>query len=100
MEHHVRAAARAKTKCCWIADPPYPSYETPELALKNARRLVAAGAVGVKAEGVRSILAQVKAIIAAGIPFLGHLGMLPQSVREEGGYHVKGKVESEKEALF
>jgi 3-methyl-2-oxobutanoate hydroxymethyltransferase len=45
-------------------------------------------------------LNQVRAIIAAGIPFLGHLGMLPQYVREEGGYHVKGKVESERQALL
>jgi 3-methyl-2-oxobutanoate hydroxymethyltransferase len=42
---------------------------------------------------------QVRAILAEGIPFFGHLGMLPQSVRKEGGYHVKGKVESEREAL-
>ena len=53
-----------------------------------------------KAEGGRTIIAQVKAIVAAGIPFLGHLGMLPQSVREEGGYHVKGKAEEERQALL
>jgi 3-methyl-2-oxobutanoate hydroxymethyltransferase len=61
---------------------------------------VAAGAEAVKAEGGRAILEQVKAIVDAGIPFLGHLGMLPQHVREEGGYKVKGKVESEKQALL
>ena len=61
---------------------------------------MSAGAEAVKAEGGRQILNQVRAIIAAGIPFLGHLGMLPQSVREEGGYHVKGKVESERQALL
>jgi 3-methyl-2-oxobutanoate hydroxymethyltransferase len=61
---------------------------------------VSAGAEAVKAEGGRQILNQVRAIIAAGIPFLGHLGMLPQSVREEGGYHVKGKAESERQALL
>ncbi|HVK58861.1 MAG TPA: 3-methyl-2-oxobutanoate hydroxymethyltransferase, partial [Candidatus Kapabacteria bacterium] len=55
---------------------------------------------GVKAEGGRKILPQVEAITAAGIPFMGHLGMLPQSVREEGGYKVKGKVETEHLALI
>jgi 3-methyl-2-oxobutanoate hydroxymethyltransferase len=100
MEHHVRAAARAKPRALLAADLPYHTYQTPAEALKNARRLVAAGADAVKAEGGRAIEAQVRAIVAAGIPFLGHLGMLPQSVREEGGYRVKGKTESEREALL
>jgi 3-methyl-2-oxobutanoate hydroxymethyltransferase len=100
MEHHVRAAARAKPKALLAADLPYQSYETVEGAVANARRLVVAGAEAVKAEGGRGILPQVRAILSEGIPFFGHLGMLPQSVREEGGYHVKGKVESEREALL
>jgi 3-methyl-2-oxobutanoate hydroxymethyltransferase len=98
--HHTRAVARAKPHALLAADLPYRSYETAEDALKNARRLVSAGAEAVKAEGGRAIVNQVRAIVQAGIPFLGHLGMLPQHVREEGGYHVKGKVESEKQALF
>ena len=100
MEHHVRAAARAQPNALLAADLPYRSYETVESAVTHAKRLVSAGAEAVKAEGGRQILNQVRAIIAAGIPFLGHLGMLPQSVREEGGYHVKGKLESEREALL
>jgi 3-methyl-2-oxobutanoate hydroxymethyltransferase len=100
MEHHVRAAARAKPQALLAADMPYRSYETPEAALANARRLIASGAEAVKAEGGRAILPQVKAIIAAGIPLCGHLGMLPQSVREEGGYHVKGKTDAEHTALL
>src|SRR6266516_624096 len=100
MEHHVRAAARAQPHALLAADLPYRSYETVECAVAHAKRLVSAGAEAVKAEGGRQILNQVRAIIAAGIPFLGHLGMLPQSVREEGGYHVKGKVESERQALL
>jgi 3-methyl-2-oxobutanoate hydroxymethyltransferase len=54
----------------------------------------------VKAEGGREILPQVKAITAAEIPFCGHLGMLPQHVLEEGGYHTKGKKESEHRKLI
>ena len=68
--------------------------------MTNSKRLVAAGAEFVKAEGGRKILPQVRAIVSAGIPFFGHLGMLPQSVLEEGGYHVKGKTETEQEALL
>src|SRR3954452_5795349 len=100
IEHHLRAAARAKPHALLAADLPYRTYETPDQALRNAQRLVAAGADAVKAEGGRKILSQVEAITSTRIPFLGHLGMLPQSVREEGGYHVKGKLEGEAEALF
>jgi 3-methyl-2-oxobutanoate hydroxymethyltransferase len=100
MEHHVRAASRAGPRALLAADMPYRSYETVETAVANARRLADAGAEAVKAEGGRAILNQVRAIIAAGIPFLGHLGMLPQHVLEEGGYHIKGKHEAERQALL
>jgi len=100
MEHHVRAAARAKPSALLCADLPYQTYETAEAAVTNAKRLMAAGAESVKAEGGREVLEQVRAIIAAGIPYCGHLGMLPQHVREEGGYHIKGRTELEHEALL
>jgi 3-methyl-2-oxobutanoate hydroxymethyltransferase len=100
MEHHVRAAARAKPSALLVADLPYRSYETPAMAVANALKLQAAGAEAVKAEGGRAILEQVEAIIAAGIPFLGHIGMLPQHVLEEGGYRIKGKQEQEREVLL
>jgi 3-methyl-2-oxobutanoate hydroxymethyltransferase len=100
MEHHVRAAARAKPDALLGADLPFKSCETAADAVTNSKRLIAAGAEFVKAEGGRKILPQVRAIIAAGIPFCGHLGMLPQSVVEEGGYHVKGKTGLEHQALL
>jgi 3-methyl-2-oxobutanoate hydroxymethyltransferase len=62
--------------------------------------LVAAGADSVKAEGGWAILDQVRAIVAAGIPYCGHIGMLPQHVREEGGYHIKGRTDPEHKALL
>jgi 3-methyl-2-oxobutanoate hydroxymethyltransferase len=100
MEHHVRAVARAKPQALLAADLPYGSCATPAKAVENARRLIAAGAEAVKAEGGRSILPQIEAILAAGIPFLGHLGMLPQNAVVEGGYHIKGKKEDERLALI
>ena len=99
MEHHVRAAARARPKALLGADLPFKSYETPGTAVANAKQLVGAGAEFVKAEGGVEILPQVKAILAAGIAFCGHLGMLPQHVIEEGGYHIKGKREAEHQKL-
>jgi hypothetical protein len=71
MEHHVRAAARAKPRALLGADLPFKSYDTVESAVANARRLVAAGAEFVKAEGGREILPQVRAIIAPAFRFAG-----------------------------
>jgi 3-methyl-2-oxobutanoate hydroxymethyltransferase len=100
MEHHVRAAARAKPRALLGGDLPFNSYGTISEAVANARRLVVAGADFVKAEGGAEILPQVKAIIAAGIAFCGHLGMLPQHVLEEGGYKIKGKQDEEHQKLL
>jgi len=100
MVHHVRACARAKPNALLIGDLPYHSYETPEQAVASAKQLMSAGAEAVKAEGGREILPQVQAILAAGMPFVGHLGMLPQHVLEEGGYHIKGRKEEEHARLL
>jgi 3-methyl-2-oxobutanoate hydroxymethyltransferase len=100
IEHHLRAAARAKPNALLGADLPFKSYETVADAVANAKKLAAAGAEFVKAEGGREILPQVKAILENGIPFCGHLGMLPQHVLEEGGYKIKGKQEAEQQKLL
>jgi 3-methyl-2-oxobutanoate hydroxymethyltransferase len=91
MRHHTTAVCRGVKRAPVIADLPFASYRTPEEAVANARRLMDCGAACVKLEGGVSVLPQVRAIIAAGIPFVGHIGMLPQSVKEEGGYKKKGK---------
>ena len=83
-----------------MADMPIHSYDTPEQAVARARQLVDAGAQAVKLEGGVSHVAQIEAITQAGIPFMAHIGMLPQSVREEGGYKVKGRTQFEAEALL
>ncbi len=101
MEHHTRAVARAKPRALLGADLPYRSYETAEQAVANARRLVEAGAEFVKAEGGRDILPRVQAILSSGIPFCGHLGMLPQHVLEEGGkYRMKGRDQASHKQLL
>lgn len=100
MIHHVSACARAKPRALLAADLPYKSYESAEQAVANARRLMDAGAEAVKAEGGQSILLQVKALGKAAIPFIGHLGMLPQHVHEEGGYHRKGRSTEEAQRLL
>lgn len=91
MVRHTSAARRGVTKACLLADLPYGSCDTPEQGLASARALMDAGADGVKIEGGREILPQVQAILKAGIPLIGHIGMLPQQVVAEGGYRKKGK---------
>lgn len=100
MEHHLRAVARAKPRALVVGDLPHGSYADPIQAVASARRLVAAGAEAVKAEGGVAIRPQVEAIVAAGIPFFGHIGMLPQHVIEEGGYRIKGRDAAQRQALF
>jgi 3-methyl-2-oxobutanoate hydroxymethyltransferase len=100
MLHHTRAAARGVKRALLVADLPIHTYDTPEQAVETARKLVDAGAQAVKLEGGASHVAQIEAITRTGIPFMAHIGMLPQSVREEGGYRVKGRNQSEAEALL
>jgi 3-methyl-2-oxobutanoate hydroxymethyltransferase len=100
MLHHTRAAARGVKRALLVADLPIHTYDTPEQAVETARKLVGAGAQAVKLEGGASHVAQIEAITRTGIPFMAHIGMLPQSVREEGGYRIKGRNQSEAEALL
>jgi 3-methyl-2-oxobutanoate hydroxymethyltransferase len=100
MLHHTRAVARGVKHAVLVADMPIHTYDTPEQAVATARQLVDAGAQAVKLEGGVSRVPQIEAITREGIPFMAHIGMLPQSVREEGGYKLKGRTQSEAEALM
>ena len=100
MLHHTRAVARGVKRALLVADMPIRTYDTAEQALATAKQFIDVGAQGVKLEGGASHVAQIEAITGAGIPFMAHIGMLPQSVREEGGYKVKGRTQPEAEALI
>lgn len=100
MVHHTRAVARGAKRAPILADLPIASYDTPDLALVNSRRLIEAGAHAVKLEGGMSHVAQIAALAAAGIPVMAHIGMMPQSVLVEGGYKMKGKTADEAERLL
>jgi 3-methyl-2-oxobutanoate hydroxymethyltransferase len=99
MLHHTRAVARGVKRALLVADMPIHSYDTTEQAVATAKQFIDAGAQGVKLEGGVSHVARIEAITSADIPFMGHIGMLPQSVREEGGYKVKGRTPPEAQAL-
>jgi 3-methyl-2-oxobutanoate hydroxymethyltransferase len=100
MLHHTRAVARGVSRGLLVADLPIHTYETPEQTVATARQLLEAGAQAVKLEGGVSHVAHIEALVDRGIPLMAHIGMLPQSVREEGGYKVKGRTNSEAAALI
>src|SRR5437763_7157981 len=100
MLHHTRAVARGVKSALVVGDMPIHTFETPAQAVATAKKFVEAGAQAVKLEGGVSHVAHIEAITRAGIPFMAHIGMLPQRVREQGGYKVKGKTQLEAEALI
>lgn len=92
MIHHVKAVARAKPKALIIGDMPFLSYEAGKReAVVNAGRMVKAGAEAVKVEGGVEIADKIKAIVEAGIPVMGHVGLTPQRMLVIGGYKLRGK---------
>ncbi|MDA0294131.1 MAG: 3-methyl-2-oxobutanoate hydroxymethyltransferase [Verrucomicrobia bacterium] len=99
MVHHTLACRRGIQDAILVADLPIGTYNSPAEALSSARRLTEAGADAVKLEGALKQIEKIEAIIAAGIRVLGHIGMLPQRVREEGGYKKKGKTEADLEHI-
>ena len=93
MLHHCRAVARGAKVAHLIGDMPFMSYQaSPADAVRNAGRFLQEGGMDtVKLEGGREVIPKVKAIQAAGIPVMGHLGLTPQSIRKFGGYKTQGK---------
>jgi 3-methyl-2-oxobutanoate hydroxymethyltransferase len=91
----VRGVVRGSHRAMVVADLPFGSYQAgPGQALDTAARfLKEAGAHAVKLEGGTRVLPQVEALVAAGIPVMGHLGLTPQSVNQFGGYRVQGRGE-------
>jgi 3-methyl-2-oxobutanoate hydroxymethyltransferase len=98
----VQAVVRGTRTALVVADLPFGSYQSgPQAALENAvRHLKEGGAQAVKLEGGRRVLTQVRALTAAGIPVMGHLGLTPQSVNTLGGVRrVQGRGEAGDELL-
>lgn len=100
MLHHGECVARAAKNAVVIVDMPIHTYNTPQQALETARAIMAIGADAVKLEGGASKEAHIRAIVEAGIPVQGHIGLLPQSIKEEGGYHLKGRSDEEAAAIM
>lgn len=93
MIHHTAAVARGVKDALVVADMPFLSYQiSVEEAVRNAGRLIQEGhAAAVKLEGGKKVVPQVRAIVDASIPVMGHLGLTPQSINAFGGFKVQGK---------
>ncbi len=92
MERHIRAVRRGAPNAFVIGDMPFLSYQvSDDEGVKNAGRLMKAGANCVKVEGGLRVVPLVKRLVDSGIPVMGHIGLTPQSVNQIGGYRVQGK---------
>lgn len=102
MLHHVRAVVRGARRALVVADMPFLSYRVSVAeAIRNAGRLLQeGGAAAVKLEGGRPVLDVVTRLVEAGIPVMGHLGLVPQSVHQLGGFRRQAQDEEEAEQLL
>lgn len=99
--HHTAAVVRGTKRAMVIGDMPFLTYQiSPDQALNNAGRyLQEAGADGVKLEGGVAMAPTARRLVGVGIPVLGHVGILPQSVLTTGGYRLQGRTPQQAQAL-
>lgn len=96
MAYHSKMVSRGLQRALLVTDMPFMSYPNPQVAVDNAAILMQQGYANmVKLEGGQKILDSVQHIVNQGIPVCGHLGLLPQSVNQIGGYRVQGKDEAQ-----
>lgn len=102
MLHHTRAVARGAETALVIGDMPFLSYQASvEEAVRNAGRFLKEGrAQAVKIEGGREMAPQIRAMVAAGIPVMGHVGLRPQQVASMGGFKVQSKTAEQARILL
>ena len=101
MIYHTRLVARGRKRALVIGDMPFMSYQTgKDEALRNAGRFFKeAGAEAIKLEGGVAVQDSIRAIVDAGMPVMGHIGLTPQSVHQFGGYKVQGRESERRDAL-
>lgn len=102
MIHHAAAVARGSKRALRVGDLPFMTYKiTAEQALTSAARLMQEGRVeAIKLEGGRELAPTIERLVRAGIPVLGHIGLLPQSIHAQGGYRVQGRDEESAQRLM
>jgi 3-methyl-2-oxobutanoate hydroxymethyltransferase len=101
MIRHGAAVVRGSSRACVIIDLPFASYqESPQIAYRNAARLIAeTGCAGVKLEGGKEMAETIRFLVERGIPVCAHIGLLPQSVHATG-YGARGQTRAEAQAIL
>ncbi len=99
---HGQAVMRGSRKACVIVDMPFGTYqESPEKAFRNAAKVMKeVGCAGVKLEGGVEMAETIRFLVGRGIPVLGHIGLLPQSVNTAGGFRSLGREDKEAEGIM
>ncbi|SNX60554.1 ketopantoate hydroxymethyltransferase [Nitrosomonas ureae] len=101
MIYHTRCVARGTDKVLIITDMPFGSYQvSPQLAFKNASRIIAAGAQMIKIEGGHIMTDTIQFLTRRGIPVCAHIGLTPQSIHQLGGYKLQGNSEKSAKLLL
>ena len=99
MVYHCQCVSRGRKRAFLVADLPFMTYSTPAEAAKNAARLLQrGGAQMVKLEGAHADC--IEFLVRQGIPVCGHLGLLPQSINQIGGYHIQGREQAQAEQIL
>jgi 3-methyl-2-oxobutanoate hydroxymethyltransferase len=100
--HHTRAVSRGAARALVVADMPFLTYQVDVAeAVRNAGRLLQeGGAAAVKIEGGRPVIDVARRLVEIGIPVMGHLGLVPQSVHQLGGFRRQAKLENDAEKLI
>jgi 3-methyl-2-oxobutanoate hydroxymethyltransferase len=102
MIYHSRLVVRGRKRALVVSDMPFMSYQVgKDEALRNAGRLFKeAGAEAVKLEGGVAVQESIRAIVGAGMPVMGHVGLTPQSMHQFGGYKIQGREKERREAVL
>jgi 3-methyl-2-oxobutanoate hydroxymethyltransferase len=102
MIYHTRLVVRGRKRALVIGDMPFMSYQTgKDEALRNAGRFFKeAGAEAIKLEGGVAVQGSIRAIVDAGMPVMGHVGLTPQAVHQFGGYKIQGREKDRREAVL
>lgn len=101
MVYHTKAVSRGLARPLIIADMPFGSYQSgEEEGIKNAVKLIKAGADAVKIEGGNEVIGLIEKLVSHGIPVMGHIGMTPQYKNAFGGYRLQGKDRETRERIL
>ena len=98
--YHTKQVARGNQQALLMADLPFMSYYTPELALVNSAQLIRAGAAIVKMEGGAWLAETIQRVTTCGIPVCAHIGLTPQFTHQLGGHKVQGRDQSQAKQLY